>query len=220
MATALRISEYENQLGWREQREPEYLPTGLADVDRAFGGLPRGCVTEVYGAASCGRTTLFSAALAQATARGETCVLVDAADAFDPQGAASAGVDLARLLWVRCHGAEEALKAADLLLHAGGFGLVIMDLADTPVQTARRISLTSWFRLRRAVEDTPTALLVIEPHPFAKTCAALTLELEREKSSWSGVPGCSRLLRGLRIKAERRKPALWCAAAFEARAGG
>jgi len=199
-------------------RPPETCSTGFPAVDAFAGGLPRGCLTEAYGPASSGRTSLMLAAMAQATARQEFCALVDAADAFDPLSAAAAGVLLERFLWVRCRGnAEHALKATDLLVQGGGFGLVVMDLADTPVETARRISMTSWFRLRRAVEHTPTVLLVLERQPNAKTCASLVLEMRREKAAWSGMPGCSRLLRGIRANVDRRKPAPVRVASFEAR---
>lgn len=181
-------------------------------------GFPRGCLTEVYGPASSGRTGLMLAAMAEATQREEVCALVDAAGAFDPASAAAAGVTLERLLWVRCGGnAEHALKAADLLVQGGGFGLVVMDLADTPVEIVRRISMTSWFRLRRAVEHTPTVLLVLEQQPHARTCASLTLEMRREQVAWSGAPGCSQLLRGIRVHVDRRKPAPPAAISFEAR---
>ena len=144
---------------------------------------------------------------------------MDASDAFDPASAAAAGVRLERLLWVRCGGnAEHALKAADLLVQGGGFGLVVMDLADTPVVTARRISMTSWFRLRRAVEHTPTVLLVVEQQPHAKTCASLTLEMRREPE-WAGGRAARaafpRLLRGIRVHVDRRKPVPAVAASFD-----
>jgi recombination protein RecA len=198
--------------------KPVVCPTGVAAVDAMAGGLPQGCVTEVDGPASSGRTSLMLAAMAQATAREEVCALVDTSDAFDPASAASTGVALERLLWVRCGGnAERALKATGLLVQGGGFGLVVMDLADTPEISARRISMTSWFRLRRAVEHTPTVLLVLELQPHAKTCASLALEMRREKAAWSGAPCCSQLLRGIRVRAERRKPMPALAAAFEAR---
>jgi len=201
-----------------QTRSPDLCPTGVAQVDAMAGGLPRGCLSEIYGPASSGRTSLMLAAMAHATAHDEVCALIDANDAFDPLSAAAVGVDLARLLWVRCGGnAEHALKAADLLVQGGGFGLVIMDLADTPVETARRISMTSWFRLRRAVEHTPTVLLVLEQQPLAKTCASLTLEMRREQAVWSGAPGCSRLLRGMRMRVDLRKPVLAATASFEAR---
>ena len=77
--------------------------------------------------------------------------------------------------------------------------------------------MTSWFRLRRAVEHTPTVLLVMEQQPLAKTCASLVLEMRREQAAWSGAAGCSRLLRGIRVRAERRKPVPSLAACFESR---
>lgn len=78
------------------------VPCGIAAVDELTGGLPRGCLTEICGPASSGRTSLMMSALAEATARGEVCALVDASDCFDPLSAEQAGVDLERLLWVRC----------------------------------------------------------------------------------------------------------------------
>src|SRR6266496_4599791 len=81
---------------------PEMVSSGVPALDKLIGGLPRGCLTEICGAASSGRTTLLLAALAAATRRGEFCAVVDASDALDPQSATAAGVDLERLLWVRC----------------------------------------------------------------------------------------------------------------------
>src|ERR1700678_867006 len=81
---------------------PEMLSSGIAAINALTGGWPRGCLTEICGPASSGRTTLLLAALAAATRRGEFCVLVDASDALDPHSAADAGVDLDRLLWIRC----------------------------------------------------------------------------------------------------------------------
>src|SRR5580698_8232226 len=81
---------------------PEMLSSGIAAINALTGGWPRGCLTEICGPASSGRTTILLAALAAATRRGEFCVLVDASDALDPRSAADAGVDLDRLLWVRC----------------------------------------------------------------------------------------------------------------------
>jgi recombination protein RecA len=139
---------------------------------------------------------------------------VDAEDCFDPLSAAAAGVRLERLLWIRCsHNAEHALKAADLLIQGGGFGLVALDLGDTPPQTAQRISLTSWFRLRRAVENTQTVLVAVARQSNAKTCASLMLECARERAFWpGGVP----LLRSMRIRVWRRKPARAVTASYEA----
>jgi recombination protein RecA len=177
---------------------PDAIPTGIAGV----APIPRGSLSEICGPASSGRTSLAVSLMAEITAREEACALIDTAGAFDPATAAGAGVRLDRLLWVRCSGnAERALKAADLVIQAGGFGLVIFDLGDTPLRTARRISLTSWFRLRRAVENTPTVLAVISREPLARTCASLLLEMRRGAPAWSGT-----LLRGMKTCVRRSKP--------------
>ncbi|MGA9072930.1 MAG: hypothetical protein WB368_02390, partial [Candidatus Sulfotelmatobacter sp.] len=81
---------------------PEMVSSGIAAIDALTGGLPRGCLSEICGPASSGRSTLMLAALAAATQRGEFCAVVDASDALDPQSIAAAGIELDRLLWVRC----------------------------------------------------------------------------------------------------------------------
>jgi hypothetical protein len=185
----------------------DWLPSSIAIFNEVFGGVPRGCVTDVYGPASSCRTTLLFSLLAQATAQEEYCALVDASDAFDPTSAVAASVALERLLWIRCGGnAEHALKATDLLLLAGGFGLVAMDLGDIAPVTARRISLASWYRLRRSVENTPSALVVIERAPHARACAQLAVACSRSGLKWSGTAGCSKLLRSVEFTIDRHKP--------------
>ena len=203
-----------SQFGWQHRPVPQTVNTGIPEIDVMTGGLPRGCLTEIFGPASSGRSSLLASILAVATERQEVCALVDAEDSFDPLFAAAAGVRLERVLWVRCsHNAEHALKAADLLIQGGGFGLVAMDLGDTPPAIARRISLTSWFRLRRAVENTPTVLITVGQQSNAKTCASLMLECSRERISWVGrVP----LLRGIRVRVARRKPGRALSAAYDA----
>jgi len=81
---------------------PEMAPSGVSAIDALTGGLPRGCLTEIFGPASSGRTSVLLAALAAATRRGEYCAVIDASDALDAQSTADAGVELDRLLWVRC----------------------------------------------------------------------------------------------------------------------
>ncbi len=75
---------------------------------------------------------------AAAASRGELVALVDTCDRFDPESAAAIGLDLSRLLWIRDTGdATRALKAMNLVLQAGGFGLVVLDLADVAPGGAR-----------------------------------------------------------------------------------
>ena len=103
---------------------------------------------------------------------------------------------------------EQALRATDLLLQSGGFGLVIIDLGDVPLKMARRIPLTSWFRFQRAIEHTPTMLFVVTQAPCAQTCAALLLKVQAKKlSAFSSqlsalTPSHTELLDELRIETE------------------
>ncbi len=216
MGAAVLHKQFESILGgplsWQSRPEPEGVPSGIPALE-----FPRGCLTEIVGPASSGRTTLLFSLLAQAAARQEICAFIDAADSFSPHSAAAAGVDLARLLWVRCgHNAEHALKAADLLIQGGGFGLVVMDLGDTPAASARRISLTSWFRLRRAVEHTPTVLVTLARESNARTCASLVVECTRRADTWSGAPGVSRLLRSSQVNAQSTQRRKSCSPVFTA----
>jgi hypothetical protein len=72
---------------------------------------------------------------------------------------------------------EQMLKITDLLLQSNGFGMIALDLSDIPAESARRIPLASWFRFRRAVEHTPTALLVMEQQPIAGSCSSMVLNV-------------------------------------------
>lgn len=261
---------------------PAMIPFGIDSFDAMTGGVPRGALTELFGPASSGRTSVMMSLIAAVTRRQEVCAVIDVTDSFDPLSAEAAGVDLRRLLWVRCgktvsscevqatgvaprnverrpasmrevappakniswsihenydarlrhaitggcfemvrarsgqctvysaqqkpsfppltrnskpetrslHSEarnnpaskwtklDQALKATDLLLQSGGFGLIVIDLGDISVEQARRIPLTSWFRFRRVVENTPTILLLVARDSCAKTCASLVLELK------------------------------------------
>jgi recombination protein RecA len=172
---------------YRDRSIADTVPTGISEIDSSTGGLPRGGLTEICGPRSSGRTSLLVSALASRTANAEVCALIDARDAFDPHSAQTAGVALDQLLWVRCRNIDQALRSADLLLQSGGFGMVALDLGDIARETVRYIPLNVWFRFRRAVEDTPTILVVIEQEPHAKTCASLVLHMDREAARWSAA---------------------------------
>jgi hypothetical protein len=221
---------------------PEMVSSGIPQLDSLTGGFARGCLTEICGAASSGRTSVLLCALARATQRGEVCALVDTSDAFDPMSAVAAGIEMNRLLWVRCgerrhshqfrtaaqaqksgskkdmrphdshqiilprasyqgtppgipHADEKIfdfsrwesplakmLKVTDLLLQSNGFGMIALDLGDVPPQSARRIPLASWFRFRRAIENTPTVLLVLEQHPIAGSCSSALLKISADRT--------------------------------------
>jgi recombination protein RecA len=163
----------------REKPVVETISAGIPEIDFLTGGLPRGAITELFGPASSGRTSVMLSMLAHATTHEEVCAVVDVNDMFAPAAAVDAGVDSERLLWIRCGGSlENAFKATDLLLHAGGFGLVILDMADVPGKDARRIISSWWYRFRRTVENRPTSIVVMSEEPCTRSCAALALELK------------------------------------------
>lgn len=169
----------------RERQPADLLSTGVPEIDGSLHGCPRGAITELHGRMSSGRTSLLLSTLAQATAREETCALVDCSDTFDLSSAANADVKFERLLWVRCgDNLERAFKAVDLLLHGGGFGFIALMLSDVPAKAVRRIISSWWFRFRRAIENTPTVLMVITPVACVRSCAALILELKQETVVW------------------------------------
>jgi hypothetical protein len=294
--------------GFQNRAAVELQPSGVIELDAVLGGgFPRGSLVELCGPASSGRTSLAFSLLAQSTERQEACAFVDVSDSLDPISLAAAGVELPRLLWIRCgdtsgsgpdfkassyiaspeketgktggfdcgskkplavHGwrhprelmrgvdkaipsligkqaapavsaqlhvvarcageqverdrelprrgfrtprslpllrefngatrvrsgarsgnpwkrLEQALKATDLLLHGGGWGVVVVDLGGISWVDARRIELNTWFRFRRAIENTPTILLLLGEESCAKSCASVVLRCQRRADNWS-----------------------------------
>jgi hypothetical protein len=179
--------KFEGSFSLKEKPRVALIPTGISQID-----LPRGTLSEICGPASSGKTGMLFAALARATRLPECCALIDASDSFDPISGWEAGIDLDQLLWIRCRNAKHALKATDLVVQAGGFGMVALDLNGVPAREARRISLASWFRLRHAAKKTNTALVVVEQELNAGCCSTLQIETRRGDFRFQGA-----LLRGI-----------------------
>src|SRR6266567_4064501 len=234
MRTAFSKAEIESQIANRfgpslklhSKLPVEIISTGVREIDSLTGGLPRGAITEIFGPASSGRTSMMLAALAFASTHDEVCALVDTNDVLEPKSAADAGIDFDRLLWIRCASTvEHAFKATDLLLQGGGFGLVMLDLGDVPPQQARRIISSWWYRFRRIVENKPTALVVIAQDSCVRSCASLSLEINKVGDTWSrmkeraatcspshqslkstaGFPAPA-LLQGIKVRTECQRP--------------
>ncbi|MGI8771291.1 MAG: recombinase RecA [Acidobacteriaceae bacterium] len=253
-------------------------PTGIGAIDELLqGGLPLGAITEVVGAECSGRTGLALSFIAQITKAAKVCAWIDVSDTLHPESAAAAGVDLPRLLWVRCgvsstspqhsmqssfalpdkylipppikrglHGGgfgphprnevkglsdavsgllrpetiaprcaepqrrvlqerevfephrlllpkkigrqtssgkpwsrlDQALRVADLLLQAGGFSAIVLDMGSIAPDYASRVPLSTWFRYRAAAERTHASILLLTQHPCSKSSAALVLRLQ------------------------------------------
>jgi hypothetical protein len=227
----------------------ESVPFGVDALDnRLRGGLPRGQLSELTGASAfakapagkpaVGRLTLLLQLMAAATRRGEVVAFVDTCDRLDVASAATAGVCLDRLLWIRgdavSSGAgvsdavsglsrttaaagmtwertlDRALKALNLVLQAGGFAMVAIDLADVPPVWLARLPFTTWLRVQRSIEGSDTACVLLTPEPLARSAGGLTLTLSG-RTTWIGStqPGHHRRLTGMdttvRIVSPRRR---------------
>jgi RecA/RadA recombinase len=160
----------------RRDRLPR-LPTGVAALDELIGGgWPKGALSELAGGRSTGRTALLLASLAEALRRGETVALVDVGGTLDARAAARGGVALPRLLWIRCT-AGKALAATEIVLGAGGFGLVTLDLGEERPTTPS----ASWLRLKRAAEQQASAVLVTSARRLQGALGACAVTLSRAR---------------------------------------
>src|ERR1035437_3551952 len=135
--------------------------TGQSLIDSVMGdGLPRGAITEITSPQpSEGSASLVAGLIRAAKDAHYFIALIDGRDSFDPGPLSRAC--LHHLLWVRCHKAIEAVKAADLLLRDGNFPLVLLDLVLNLPEELRKIPQNSWYRLQRLVEATSAACLVL-----------------------------------------------------------
>ena len=157
-------------------------------IDGLLGLFPPGRLSEIVGPRSSGGSSLLLALIARITTRGQVAY-VDGMDALDPASAATAGVDLSALLWVKCAGRlRTALSAADLLARCPGFSLIVLDLDDLgPVPFAAQI------RLQRAVEDSDAALVVHTARHREGNPASLVVTARGLAPRWRGLRPLIRL---------------------------
>jgi len=267
-------------------------PTGIDVLDELLnGGLPQGALSEFVGPECSGRTSIALSFLARMTREERVCAWVDVSNALDPASAAAAGVDLQRLLWLRCGGTppkvrpakyefelpekylaapaakkglhgggfgrhprqeikglsnavgellqpgamaprcaepqrrvrptqeiatpppirtqkaahrsnatqkpwpriEQALRSTDLLLQAGGFSAIVLDMGSLAPEFVSRVPLATWYRYRAAAERTQSSILLLTQYPCAKSSAELLLQLHAaepicdESTVFSGI---------------------------------
>jgi hypothetical protein len=222
-----QIAEFSGVFRGRElTRKDRRLGSGLAPLDAVLnGGIARGRVSEIVGRHGLGGISLAASFIATATRHGEVAAWIDTTGAFDPQSIAAASADLSRILWVgtdsrshrdkasssrwersvmelrsavdsvECH---TAIKAAEMVLGALGFGLVVIDLGER----ARTLALSMALRLARAAERSGTAVIVLGARRTCGTFAALSLVLSRAQPLFSRTaPGAPVLFDGMRIEA-------------------
>ncbi|MGH7913521.1 MAG: ATPase domain-containing protein [Candidatus Binataceae bacterium] len=207
-------------------RKDRRLSSGIVALDAILdGGIVRGRVSEIVGRPGVGRTSLAASFTATATRRGEVVAWIDSARAFDPRSIAATGADLSRILLVGADavmltrdstespaaefaparsisspkaGIKPVLLAAELVLGAGGFGLVAIDLGCH----ARTLTLSAALRLARAAERSGAAVIVLAERRTCGTFAALSLVLGRIRPFFSRTaPGAPALFDGIRVEA-------------------
>lgn len=197
------------------------IASGLDPIDNLLnGGIAIGRISEIIGHPGSGRTSL-AAAFAASVTRVRAAAWIDAAGNFDPESIAGAGVNLARLLWVACGNAQNpargaayagfggkrapydgtaaaGLKAAEWILAAGGFGLVLLDFGEL----SRGLPQSSALRLARAAERGGAAVLTLGSHRLCGSFAALSIALGHGRARFSRPwPGAPILFDGLVIEA-------------------
>jgi hypothetical protein len=95
--------------------------------------------------------------------------------------------------WARI---EDALRITDLLLQAGGFSAIVLDMGSIAAEYVARVPLATWFRYRAAAERTQASLLLLTQHPCAKSSGELLLrfqpgEARRDESTvFTGIEHC------------------------------
>ena len=106
------------------------------DVALGIGGLPRGRVSEIYGAESAGKSTLALSTVAQAQKAGGTCAYVDVEHALDPAYAKAIGVDVGSLLISQPDSAEQALEIVEYMVRSTALDVVVLDSVAALVPNA------------------------------------------------------------------------------------
>ena len=203
-------------------RKDRRLSSGLAPLDALIGGgVPRGRISEITGRAGSGKTSIAASFASAATHRGEVAAWLDASGAFDPESMAAAGIELRRMLWASMTATMRAaalatpardgfapsplmrrqsaiVKAAELVLEAGGFGLVVIDFGETPRAIPQAVAL----RIARAAERSGAAVIALAPWRMCGTFAALSLSTSRAETSFSRLaPGAPVTFDGLAVTA-------------------
>ena len=218
-AKSLQALEITSVFTGRElTRKDRRLSSGVALIDRLLGaGIVRGRISEIVGPFGAGKTSLAASFVASATRDGEVAAWIDSAGSFDPITVAAAGADLTRVLWSRprpIHSAIHssgrsgqgnaapawnAVRAAELVLDAGGFGVVVIDFGNS----ARAIPPSAALRIARIAERTGAAVIVLATFRMCGTFAAQSLTLSRNRACFSRTAlGAPPLFDGFAIEAQ------------------
>lgn len=152
-------------------------PPDSLQLSSQLPSFPAGALSELSPAGPASGLSLVLATLLQSS-DSEYCspstplALIDSHDSFDPASYGESACS--RILWIRCHHAEESLRCTDLLLRDGNLPLLVLDLQLSPLDELRKIPTSSWYRLRNLAKQSGSSLLLFTPKPFIP-CATLQL---------------------------------------------
>jgi cell division inhibitor SulA/protein ImuA len=182
---------------WRGGTAPpaQALPCGFAELDRLLpgGGLPRGALTEILiDREGIGELSLLLPALARATEDERWLVFV--APPYIPYAPAlaRAGVNLARVLVVHPHVAQDSLWAIEQALRAGTASVVLAWLAHAEPKALRRLQLAAeaggslgiLFRQARRAEESSPAALCLKLEPASLERARVAVHILKRRGGW------------------------------------
>ena len=155
----------------------ECIPTGSLALDIALGigGIPRGRVTEVFGAESAGKSTLAIHIMAETQKLGGIAAYIDVEHALDPTYAANCGLKLDDLLIAQPDSAEQALDITEQLVRSGAVDAVVVDsvaalvpqaeiegdMGDTHVGLQARLMSQALRKLTSTIHRSKTAVIFI-----------------------------------------------------------
>ncbi len=165
------------RLGDHPHTQVGIIPTGALNLDLALGigGIPRGRITEIYGAEASGKTTLTLHITAQAQMLGGTVAFIDAEHALDVYYAKKIGVDIENLLLSQPDGGEQALEIVETLVRSNAIDLIVVDsvaalvpkqeiegnMGDSHVGLQARLMSQALRKLTAIVSKSNTAVIFI-----------------------------------------------------------
>jgi recombination protein RecA len=126
------IEKYGEDMIVGDTEKVEVIPTGSLSLDASIGigGIPRGRITEIFGAEGGGKTTLALSIVRSAISNGIKSLFVDAENMINYDTVFDLlGEELNKDLLVILHPetAEQNLTACEMGINSGEFGLIVLD---------------------------------------------------------------------------------------------
>ncbi len=124
-----RMSEMENRYNTNPiSKNINPLSTGYKELDTILnGGIPRGCITEVYGARDTGKTTLAMSVIKHAQKKGLISLYFDCDYSWDKEYAKKVGIDFDTFDIIVSKPNEIMLQAIEMLIDKGLIDVIVID---------------------------------------------------------------------------------------------